>query len=181
VVQHGLGGARLVQFVPALLQGVAPDAARKTHASAVGMDHAAIAAGERQERHQVGWQIAMLEVRLEAEQIRRLVRDGRLRRQRAVLPRAVGGDDNGGREIAGVLAGRDGAGVAGFGAGKRDGLGGLPQLRAGAPRRLEQHQIEMLATRARPCLTGPCGGSGIGAAKVTSLANSPTRRTSGPA
>ena len=81
VVQRGLRRPPVARRAPALLERVAPDATRQADAPAIGVNHAAIAAGKRQQRHQIGRQIAIRKVRLEAQQIGGPVRSGRLRRQ----------------------------------------------------------------------------------------------------
>ena len=50
-------------------EGVAAHAAGKAHATAVGVDHSAISAGEREKRHRAGWEAAVVKMRFEAQEI----------------------------------------------------------------------------------------------------------------
>ena len=83
------------------LQPIGADAAGERRDAVVGDDHAAVAAGERQHRQQVGGDRGAAKVRLEGEQVASRARVSRracaLGRQR--LPRAVRGDDEAGAEL----------------------------------------------------------------------------------
>ena len=79
---------------PAAIELVAANAARQADATAIGVHHAAIAAREGEQRHQVRGQRAVAKMGLEAEQIRGARRPAQvLRRHRAGLPGAVRGND----------------------------------------------------------------------------------------
>ena len=58
-MQHGVCGAAMVAVRATSVEHVAADAACQAHAPAVAVNHSAVAAGKRQQWHQVGRQIAI--------------------------------------------------------------------------------------------------------------------------
>ena len=73
---------------------VAPDAEAETDPAAVRVDHAAITAGESDERQQVGRQIATVEMRLEGEEVGRAMRVSALSFANAAAPGPMRGNDH---------------------------------------------------------------------------------------
>src|SRR5262245_17148263 len=68
MTQYGLTSLARARHAQ-LGQLIAPHTARKTDASLVAMDHSAVAARKGQERHQIGIECRVFEMRLEAEQM----------------------------------------------------------------------------------------------------------------
>src|SRR5262249_34375418 len=96
VLQHRIAGAPRHPAAQ-LLEPVAPHAAGQAPPAAVAGDHAAIAAGEHEQRHQVRRQPGAMEMRLEAEEIAGPgIAPARMAGKGAVLPRAVRGHDDAG-------------------------------------------------------------------------------------
>src|SRR5579862_732934 len=94
-------------------------------------------------------------MRLESEQIGSTVRLAALRRKRAALPRAVGGNDDPRADLPDLGAGREGAGETVTLPPDRDDAPRLPQRGAGMRGGIEQQEIEMLASqRATPSARG---------------------------
>ena len=144
----------------------------------IGQDHAAIAAGKDQQRHQIGGQARSLEMRLEAEQVRRVVDLVELAGQLARLPRAMRGDDHRRVQHLLFLVRLDPDGLQLAVPLDGDGAPWLKDFGAGRACRVEQQPVQHVASEraAEAALRRACVPR-----RSTSPPKNPTRRISGPA
>ena len=131
---------------------------KKFHPSAIAVNHAAVAAGKGQQRHQIPRQVATDEVALESKQVARAMTADPPHGHRAAFPRSAGGNDQRCRYRPAAFLRRDVADPAAAAALQAGGAPGLPQRCSGARRGLQQQQIEMFAADG----SAPAAAYGIG-------------------